>query len=218
MKREHKLTTSRTAHYYTLGQAGPHIKNYWLVCHGYGHLAGDFINDFASLENGETLIVAPEALNKFYWNGFGGPPVASWMTRHQRLDEIEDYVNYLEKLHNQILHNLSADAKIILFGFSQGVATLSRFVAYRQPHFHELVLWAGRIPDDLEAAAFGNVMADRPVHVVIGDADPFVTPEGAAEQKKIIEDAKLNVQLLTFAGKHVIPTQVLQELRGQIDS
>lgn len=216
MKRESKLLTPRTAHYYALGEPGPKIKTYWLACHGYGHLAGDFINDFIPISNEETLIVAPEALNKFYWNGFGGPPVASWMTRHQRLDEIEDYVNYLQTLHRIILAQLLPEVKVILFGFSQGVATICRFIERRQPHFHELVFWAGRIPDDLTFEKFGETVNQRPVHVVLGNADPFVTPEGIAEQRQFIEAAGLNICKLDFEGKHHIPESVIIELSNRL--
>jgi predicted esterase len=216
MKREHSFTTTRTAHYYTLGYPGPGTRYYWLACHGYGHLAGDFINDFNSVADDETLIVAPEALNKFYWNGFGGPPVAAWMTSHQRLDEIEDYVNYLHNLHKSMLSQLPAKTKIILFGFSQGVATVCRFIARCNPDFHELVLWAGQLPQELDASAFGRLMNHRPVHVALGNADPFATQESIAEQTDFMKKAGLNIQKLDFEGKHFIPATAIQELRSRI--
>jgi predicted esterase len=183
MKKEHKILTARTAHYYTLGHPVPGNRYYWLACHGYGHLAGDFVNDFLPIADDKTFIVAPEGLNKFYWNGFGGPPVAAWMTSHQRLDEIEDYLNYLEKLHQGILAQLPANVKVVLFGFSQGVATICRFAMMRNPHFHELVLWAGPIPTEFTPEDFGKKLTGKPVHVAVGNADPFVTEESITQQK-----------------------------------
>ncbi len=217
MKQEHKLITPRTAHYYSLGEIGPQIKYYWLACHGYGQLASEFVDNFYPIASNETLIVAPEALNKFYWNGFGGPPVATWMTRHQRLDEIEDYTNFLDTLHKSILRQLSPDVKVILFGFSQGVSTICRYIqAKEEPVFHELVLWAGSIPNDLPYKEFGRKIDSRPVHVVLGDADPFATPEVLAEQKRIIDETGLKPKKLGFAGKHYIPSETLVELRQKL--
>lgn len=49
---EHKLTVSKTAHYYTLGEAGAHIRQIWLVCHGYAQLADTFLQNFKLLDDG----------------------------------------------------------------------------------------------------------------------------------------------------------------------
>jgi hypothetical protein len=61
-----------------------------LVTHGYGQLAKTFIRRFEPIMDAQTLVVAPEGLSRFYWGGFDGPVVASWMTREDRLDEIAD--------------------------------------------------------------------------------------------------------------------------------
>ena len=63
---KHHLKVSRTARYFTLGELNEQTKNVWFVCHGYGQLAEYFIRNFEAINDGENLIVAPEALSRFY--------------------------------------------------------------------------------------------------------------------------------------------------------
>jgi hypothetical protein len=43
MIHEHHLTVRRTARYHVLGDAAEAIREVWIVCHGYGQLAAEFI-------------------------------------------------------------------------------------------------------------------------------------------------------------------------------
>ena len=120
-----KITVSKTAHYCVLGQPGPHIRQLWIVCHGYAQLASEFIENFRQLDNGQTLVIAPEGMNHFYQKGFSGPVVANWMTRHHREDEIADYSYFLQTLYNHYTELLPYDVRIVFLGFSQGTATVA---------------------------------------------------------------------------------------------
>ncbi len=62
----HSLVVPRTARYYTLGPTHGFPRELWFVCHGYGQLAERFLRQFAPLDDGTRLIVAPEALSRFY--------------------------------------------------------------------------------------------------------------------------------------------------------
>lgn len=119
---EHHVKVSRTARYFTIGECSEKTRNVWIVCHGYGQLASYFIRNFESLTTqGDTLIVAPEALSRFYLAGTGGRVGATWMTREDRLHEITDYLDYLDTLLLTISQPLPADVKVFVLGFSQGV-------------------------------------------------------------------------------------------------
>ena len=61
--REHHLETRRTGRYFTLGGADG-IHDCWFVCHGYGQLAGEFLEAFEPIASPIRLIVAPEALSR----------------------------------------------------------------------------------------------------------------------------------------------------------
>ncbi|MBC7923946.1 MAG: phospholipase, partial [Ferruginibacter sp.] len=121
----HQLTVRRTARYATLGQLNADTRQVWFVLHGYGQLAEYFIRRFDVLDDGHTYVVAPEALSRFYLQGMGegsGRVGATWMTREDRLNEIDDYLHYLRTLH-QTLVGEGGRWRTGLLGFSQGTAT-----------------------------------------------------------------------------------------------
>ena len=58
---------------------GTGVREVWFVLHGFGQLSPYFIRHFGVLADGTRLIVAPEALNRFYlertsWKGAGTAP------------------------------------------------------------------------------------------------------------------------------------------------
>jgi hypothetical protein len=111
MRREHHLPVSRTARYFTIGEPHASLRELWFVCHGYGQLAGRFVRHFESIDAPHRMIVAPEALSRFYVEVPGKTHAdthvgASWMTREDRLSDIEDYVEYLDALHAHISASL----------------------------------------------------------------------------------------------------------------
>ena len=61
-----RIAISKTARYYIMGEPSEKINSVWIVLHGYGQLAEEFGGYFKTLNNESILVVAPEALNKFY--------------------------------------------------------------------------------------------------------------------------------------------------------
>ena len=117
-----KISVQKTGKYYLSNDINNNIKSVWFVVHGYGQLAKDFIEDFDSIANEENLIVAPEALNKYYVNHAKGIVGATWMTKLERDDEINDYTNYLTNVYEEVISRISKkDFQINILGFSQGV-------------------------------------------------------------------------------------------------
>src|SRR4051812_1623967 len=132
----HHVRVPRTARFYTLGADPDGAGAVWFLLHGYGQLAGEFIRYFADLSTDSTLLVAPEAMNRFYLVSpskapAGERPVgATWMTREDRESEVGDYVEYLDLLLDEIRPRLAPGAAINVLGFSQGAATATRWVAH----------------------------------------------------------------------------------------
>src|SRR2546430_12104530 len=76
---------------------------------------------------------------------------ASWMTREDRLVEIEDYVRYLDAVHDHVRGGMRSEpVSVHAIGFSQGAGTVSRWAALGKTHVDRLVLWGGGIPPDLD--------------------------------------------------------------------
>ncbi|MBK7947090.1 MAG: hypothetical protein IPJ85_18060 [Flavobacteriales bacterium] len=92
---ERFIQVQRTARYHVLGtlEAAPEI---WIAIHGYGQLARYFLNNFKGLEEGRC-IVAPEGLSRFYLDAEHARVGATWMTREDRLHEIDDHVAYPDR-------------------------------------------------------------------------------------------------------------------------
>ncbi len=212
----HSISVRKTAHYYTLGQPGPQVQYCWIACHGYGQLAKSFVHKFTEVSREDTLVLAPEGFSRFYWKGFSGDVGASWMTREDRLDEIADYVRYLQTLYDHFIPQLAPDVRIILFGFSQGCATHCRWIMQQFPRFDHLVLWAGLLPEDLNYQPHTDYFASKKLHFVYGTKDPFLTEERLQAHRQLIEEQQLNFRVDIFEGKHVVDRAVLRRLDGRV--
>ncbi|RMI09047.1 MAG: phospholipase [Calditrichaeota bacterium] len=210
---EHHLTVPRTARFYTLGNIGPELREIWFVLHGYGQLAGYFLKRFAPLNDGHRLIVAPEALSRFYLEGTGGRVGATWMTREDRLREIQDYVNYLDTVKVEILRQLDRpEVPITVLGFSQGTATACRWVTQGHVRPTRLILWAGGIPPDVSFDGKPNFFEECRLILVLGDNDPYLTPELVEEHQNRLQQVQIPFRLIRYPGGHRIDGKVLKSL------
>lgn len=210
--KKHFLPVTKTARYYTLGSLNSETKAIWIVCHGYGQLAEYFIKKFQALEESKNFVIAPEALSKFYLEGFSGRVGATWMTKEERETEIQDYIHYLNQLYN--LYNLKELNKpIIVLGFSQGVSTICRWVVSQKINFSQLILWAGVFPPDLNKDFQFSMEAleDKKIGIVYGKQDPFLKEEHLKEIDVLKNNFK-NIKVITFEGKHEVNESVLLEI------
>jgi predicted esterase len=216
----HALVVPRTARYYTLGPTHGFPRELWFVCHGYGQLAGRFLRQFAPLDDGTRLIVAPEALSRFYLDPIPqrrndpSPKIgASWMTREDREAEIADYVEYLERLCTEIRHPLRGAApRLVVLGFSQGTATVSRWLAASEMRVDHLVLWAGAIPPELDLASWAARLHGAAITLVAGEQDEFATAAAVAAEAERLSAAGVAYSLQRFAGGHTIDAAALVRL------
>jgi predicted esterase len=212
---EHHLTVSRTARYYTLGLPRRAV---WIVAHGYGELAAAFAARFAPVDDGTRLIVAPEGLSRFYHAppAAPAPPTpgtvgASWMTREDRESEIADQVAYLDAVHGDIFARVPRDSvRLTVLGFSQGVATVCRWLTRSRTPIDRLVCWAGTIPDDTLAHLRGS-----PLTVVTGSRDIYAPPDRVIEIAGQLTAAGLQFRHLEFTGGHRLDDGVLRTLAAE---
>jgi predicted esterase len=205
----------RTARYFTLGAPGEQIEEVWFVCHGYGQLAGYFLRNFQILENGVRLIVAPEALSRFYLNNTFSRIGATWMTKEDRLNEINDYVNYLDTVYRRIFSEIRRERlKVTLLGFSQGTATVCRWISRGEVKAERLILWAGLIPPELDFEKDREIFANLNLTLVLGTKDEYAKPELIEEQENRLRSNRISFQFVSFEGEHVIDQETLRKLAG----
>ncbi|GIV33036.1 MAG: esterase [Chitinophagales bacterium] len=207
---EHHIPVMRTARYCTLGIPSASTHTVWFACHGYGQLAADFIQQLKPLHDEKTWIVAPEGLSRFYVKGFFGKTGASWMTREDRLHEISDYLNYLEKLREHILGQSSSSVQLKILGFSQGVSTVCRWVTLRNPRPAAIWLCSGNIPDDIDKHAFRFVTQSCPVHLLVGKKDPLIRQTDLETALNHIEQHQWNIQVTVFEGAHEVNAALIK--------
>lgn len=208
MPASHLITVSKTARYCTLGDLNVTTKEVWIVLHGYAQLASDFIVPFSVLNNKSRYIVAPEGLNKFYAKGFGGKPAATWMTSEMRESEIEDYLLYLNTLY-ETLKLGEGDKKIVLLGFSQGVATATRWLHHTHHRVDELVIYAGEIAAELRNP-ISPKLTTLPITYITGDHDKLIDPIKLEEVKLFMKS--LHAREIIFPGGHEVRPEVLAQL------
>ena len=214
---EHHLAVAKTARYYSLGEPGPATRQLWFVCHGYGQLAGRFLRHFEPLDDGSRVIIAPEGLSRFYLSESPAERRvgASWMTREDRLIEIEDYVRYLDAVHDHVRGGMRSEpVSVHAIGFSQGAATVSRWAALGKTHVDRLVLWGGEFPPDLDLTP--GMVAERlrsaRLTLVYGRADELITPKVVRQIGERLRASGVPYEEMPFDGGHELNETVLKQL------
>ena len=216
---EHHLVVPRTARFYTVGELAPATDDLWIVCHGYGQLAASFIETFEVVAAPRRVIVAPEGLSRFYLDrnrsaADPNPAVgATWMTREDREHEIEDHVRYLDALVDHVRARVATDrVRLRVLGFSQGVATVGRWIERGRVRVNDLVLWAGSFPTDVDLTVAAGRLANVPVTVVVGTRDQLASWAAADAQVARFTAAGITARLVQFDGGHRLDDDTLRML------
>lgn len=220
---EHHLTVSRTARYFSAGGEGngaEAVRDLWIVCHGYGQLAAKFLEPFVPLAAPWRRIVAPEGLSRFYLDRsrVGVNPQAgvgaTWMTREDREHEIEDQVSYLDALLDRLQPEaIPSGVRLRVLGFSQGVATVARWLARgRRVRPDEVILWAGSVPPDVDLSLLANRLAGASVVFAVGTRDELASWAGADVEVGRFTAAGIGARLVTFDGGHRLDVATLEAI------
>jgi len=200
---ERNIIVDKTARYFLSFPKDNVVENLVFVVHGYAQLASNFIREFEFLTEHKNLIAAPEGLSKFYSRNV---IASSWMTKEDRLNEIKDYVGYLDKLFEKISfeHNVSDAVKIII-GFSQGAHTAARWFVESKYNFHKLILCSSDFPVDADFKKLKQKLNHAKLYYIHGTEDPVLT--GSPHFKESLERLKSNgikFSEMKFKGKHEI--------------
>ena len=218
MIEEHHLLVPRSARYFTIGAPGPDIREVWFALHGYAQLAASFARQCLPLESPHRLVIAPEGLSRFYIGDHTRPATddtrvgASWMTREDRLNEITNYVEYLDLLCQATLERLPRPVSIHVMGFSQGTATATRWVTRGRVRAHRLILWGAPMPTDLDPVLDGGKLRDLDFVLVVGSEDGFVTPKVVAREEERLAGMGVRHRVVRYGGGHTLDPETLKEL------
>jgi predicted esterase len=191
------------------------------VCHGYGQLAERFLSHFNAIADPGRVIAAPEALSRFYLDRprggthAGSEIGASWMTRADRASEIADQITYLDAVHDALVARLDpARVRLTALGFSQGAATVCRWVVHSRARVDRVICWGGAIPDDVPLGA-DSPLRRTTIRLVRGSRDELATTDRVAEQVARLHEAGLTFAYTEFDGGHRLDDATLQTLAAE---
>jgi predicted esterase len=211
--KQHHIQVPRSARYLALGKVGPSLEQVWFVCHGYSQLATHFIKYFEVLDDGTRVIIAPEGLSRFYVDHATGKIGASWMTKEDRLTEIDDYVRYLDTLYQHVFDGVErSSVRFVALGFSQGAATISRWITRSKVRTDKVILWGGLIPPDVDLTGDGEWLDGSDLTIVVGDQDEYADDERVREMEARLHDSGTRYSLIRFEGGHRMDKEVLHVL------
>ena len=163
--------------------------------HGYAEGARAQLDRLAGIPgSARWTLVAPQALNRFY-RGRTDETVACWMTREDRLTSIADNLEYVRRALD------AADAgvgRLVLAGFSQGVAMAFRAAVRGTRPAAAVIAVGGDIPPELleGAASF------PPVLLIRGADDEWYTAEKMAADAAALRARQTPVQAEVVSGRH----------------
>jgi predicted esterase len=203
-----------------MGSFDAPLEEVWIACHGHGQLASRFLTRFIPVEREDRLFIAPEALSRYYLSApQGGPhapntPVgATWMTSEDREREIEDYVGYLDLLYDEVFSLVRRQSvRLWVLGFSQGTATVARWVARGKVDPDRVVLWAGLLPPELTGQDAAALARRAPLTVGLGRQDEYAKPEVVAAEEMRLKGVGVAYELIHFDGGHEIVPDALRSL------
>lgn len=213
---ERALSFPFKARYFVSGPVTSRTRQIWMAFHGYGQLGRFFIRKFESILSEEIVVVVPEGLSRFYLSELteqgrkDNKVGATWMTSENRLMDIENYLTYLNRIHQTEVapHKIP----VTLIGFSQGCATVCRWAIQGDVEFQRLILWAGIFPPDMDFEKGHAVLENKKTFVVMGKSDPFINEERMAEYRTLAAKLGIKPEEISFDGKHEMNDDVLRKL------
>jgi predicted esterase len=207
MLKENHIIIQKTARYYTLGEMNAQTESVWIVLHGFMQNGKSFIKQFEPLLNAKTLIIAPEGLNRFYVDDKGAKVGVTWMTREDRLNEIKDYINYLDEVYKAFNLN-EFRGKITALGYSQGASTVTRWVNASPYRFDQCIVFAGEVAPELLPLQANSGLRRSKNFLIYGARDEFITPEALSKAKSVYNE--LHFTEIEFDGVHQLRLDTLK--------
>jgi len=208
---EKKVIYSATNTYSVLNSYSEKTKNVWVVFHGLGYLSKYFIKYFSELNPEENFIIAPQAPSKYYQDKKFKHVGASWLTRENTAEEINNVLTYVDQVYKTEVYKKPKN--LIVLGYSQGVSVASRWVASRKINFNHLILHSGGIPLELQSKDFSFLNKDVTVTYLYGNKDQYITEARKTEQliigNKLFED---QLEIEVFDGIHEVNTSFIKKL------
>jgi predicted esterase len=175
--------------------------------HGYGEGAEAQLERMRRIPGAERWrLVSIQGLHRFYQRR-ANQVVASWMTRQDRELAIADNLAYVAAVMEQVDQEYPGAPRLVLSGFSQGVAMTFRAAAASARAVDGVIAAGGDVPPELDAAALGRVPRAL---ICRGTGDEWYTEAISERDVQRLRDANVRVRAVTFEGGHEWSDAVVQ--------
>jgi predicted esterase len=167
--------------------------------HGYAEGAEAQLERMRAIPGADRWrLVAIQGLHRFYQRR-DNQVIASWMTRQDRELAIADNLAYVGAVMNAVAGEFPGAPRVVVAGFSQGVAMTFRAAAAASPPVDGVIAVGGDIPPELDARALARVPAAL---VCRGERDEWYTAEKFDHDVRRLREAGAEVRPIVFAGGH----------------
>jgi predicted esterase len=167
--------------------------------HGYAESAEMQFTRLRSIEGAERwVLLSIQGLHRFY-RGRSTDVVASWMTKQDRELAIADNIVYTAKVINAVAKEYSCTGKLVLSGFSQGVAMAFRTAAGLGKPVDAIIALGGDVPPELDASRLSHV---RSALLGRGNNDEWYTAEKLAADERRLREGGVQVEAFSFSAAH----------------
>jgi len=181
-----KVSYQHTNTYEVLYPITSNAKNIWICFHGLGYLSKFFKKYFKGLDPEENAVIIPQAPSKYYLGDQFKHVGASWLTRIDTDQEMQNNLNYIDGvLANE---NIAGDSRIILMGFSQGVSIATRYLKHYAQPVKALIMHSGSVPAELDQkdGELFRRMSKRCIHIA-GTQDEYLTADLIEREENKLE-------------------------------
>lgn len=204
-----QITTTIHGHFLERVPAGPGPFPLLLGFHGYAETAEDHLRELEAIPGAEHwLLCAVQGLHTFY-RGRTGTIGASWMTRFNRELAIADNLAYVRAVVADLKARHPVGERVVLSGFSQGVAMAYRAARFCDLHLEGLFALAADVPPDVAAEPWPNpprILQAR------GNSDSGYSAEQMENDLATLTRLGVPHEAFTFAGGH----EWTPELRARV--
>lgn len=207
-----QLDFNFTAPYFKTGLISEQTKKVWIIFHGYAQLVEDFQEGFSNIDLDENVLIFPQGLSKFYMKGIDKKIGASWMTANDREFDIQNYINYLDKIYQMEIQPFLKRINLNILGFSQGVHTASRWIYQSGISYQKFIAWGAGLAHEIDKEIIKKSFSQGYNYFVIGDKDRFISQEALEKMKDRYRIIGLDYKLIQYQGTHDIYPEVLKDL------
>jgi len=175
--------------------------------HGYGEGPERLLRNLRRIPGSdEWVLCAVQALHRFYHN-ITGEVIGSWMTSQGREQAIDDNIRYVASVVAQVQEEHRSSGRLVLVGFSQGVAMAYRAALRGGFPCHGLIVLAGDFPPELAAGPWPYI---PPVLLGRGTRDTLYTEEMMEKDLEVLRGLGAAVEPCVFEGGHVWSREFLR--------